>query len=221
MDDTPVQMPLFQLDPLPQEEPPPTVRDYIFPSDNEWGVPTLDPDLQVEHPPKRIVKWGTVGRRQKLQGCVHFYTEDSKFTALYRGNRAMQVVKSGCESIVETNYSQNPNMPRAVVLHGIFRKRWLARFWQTQGIRVLVDINVERKFFDLALLGVPKGWRAYANRVHKDSYDHLDAAYELVCQHAGSDPLYIVYGGGKTIRKQCEQHGWHWYEEDIRSRHNG
>ncbi len=222
MSNFPVQEYLpYPFQPPPQPKPAPTVYDIIFPSDNEWGVPTLDSNLQVETRPTHFIKWGTVSRKHKWQGCIHFYTEDAKFTALYQGNRASQVVESGCDAIVETNYSQNPHMPRAIVLHGIFRKRWLARFWQTQGIRVLVDLNVEHEFFDLALLGVPKGWRSYANRVHRGSYEHLDTAYKLACQHADSVPLYIVYGGGKVIQQQCERNGWHWYPEDIRSKHHG
>jgi hypothetical protein len=221
MDDNSLQLPLFALEPLPAPQPVPTVHDLIFPSDNEWGIPTLDAAMQVETCPAQLTKWGTVGRNHKLLGCVHFYTHDSKFTALYERNRPLQVVRSGCDAIVETNYSQEVRTPRAVVLHGIFRKRWLARFWQTHKIRVLVDVNVESEFFDIALLGVPRGWRAYANRVHKGSYEHLDAAYELVGQHAGTEPLYIVYGGGEAVRKRCEQNGWYWFREQIWSIHHG
>lgn len=208
-----MQMSLFQLEPLPSEDPPPTVRDYIFPSDHEWGVPTLDPALQVEVTPTQFTKWGTVGRTHQLTGCIHFYTDDYKFSALWKN--PMPVVKSGCSAIVEPNYSQNPDMPAVKVLDRIYNKRWLARFWQTYGIRVLVDLNVEREFFDIALLGVPIGWMAYANRVTKGDLNHLFEAYELARTRAGREVLYVVYGGGASAQKICMEKGWHWYPEDM------
>jgi hypothetical protein len=190
-------MPLTQAD----------VPDAIWPSDNEWGVPTLDLDYQALSLPEPIIKWGAIARKGVMPGTWHFYTDDYKFTALWKNPAT--VVNTRCSTVVEPNFSTNPAMPRAVVLRGIYRKRWLARYWQSQGIRVFVDLNVEPEFDDLSLLGVPRGWRAYATR-WLESYGERDipTQYERAKQHAGTDILFLVIGGRVDAASMCEYYGW-------------
>jgi hypothetical protein len=56
-------------------------------SDNEFGIPTLDPSMQATEPPiGGFIKWGTHCREAPVpQGGmgVHFYCEDYKFGALW------------------------------------------------------------------------------------------------------------------------------------------
>jgi hypothetical protein len=96
----------------------------------------------------------------------------------------------------------------------VYRKRWLARYAQSYGIRVFVDLNVEREFFDIALLGVPQGWTAYANRAYHDDLTHLEDAYTLACEHAQTDIVYVVIGGRKEAKEMCNARGWLWVAED-------
>lgn len=138
------------------------IPDVIFPTDNEWGVPLLDLNMQAIMLNIPITKWGTIGRHGKMAGTYHFYTDDYKFTALW-GN-PWPVISSSCVSVVEPNFSTHEQMPKAVALWDIYRKRWLARFWQSYGVRIFVDLNVEPHLMELNMLGVPHGWMAYATR---------------------------------------------------------
>jgi hypothetical protein len=110
--------------------------------------------------------------------------------------------------VIEPNFSTHEQHPPAYVLWQVYRKRWLARWWQSKGLRVWVDLNVHRDFRELNLLGVPRGWKAFANRAHSEG-DGLAEEYELARQHAGSeDVLYLVYGGGKAVKALCAERGW-------------
>lgn len=190
----------------------PPVPDVIYPSVNGWGVPDLLLSKQASELRLPLMKWGAAARSARMPGVYHFYTDDYKFEALWRDPAAL--LTSGCYAVCEPNFSTDARMPAAAALWGIYRKRWLARYWQSQGIRVFVDLNIEREFFSLALLGVPSGWRAYSNRAYGDDFAHLIDAYDLARGHAGDEIIYLVCGGRDAVRDLCQERGWMWLPED-------
>ena len=194
--------------PLPEGVP-----DSLWPSDNEWGIPTLDITRQANAFDLPIETWGGKGRR-KQAGTYHFYTEDTRFNAIWQ--RPDQLVAAGCINVVEPNFSVYDQVPRAAALWATFRKRWLARYWQSCGIRVFVDLNVARPYDDLNMIGVPKGWQAYATRGYTSRLDMTGEELEIAKSHAQTDSvLFMVYGGGKAVKEWCGEHGAVWVAEDM------
>lgn len=185
------------------------VPDAVFASDNDLGIPLLDANLQAQAVVAPVQPWGmgAGARSRKNPGTWHFYTDDYRFDALWRD--PSPVVNSGCVSVVEPNFSAYLEMPRAVALWAIYRKRWLARWWQSKGIRVFVDLNVAEPHYSDNLLGVPKGWRSWATRGYVERLDNTVMEYDLACEHAGtSDVLFFVYGGGRAVKDLCNRRGW-------------
>jgi hypothetical protein len=182
-------------------------------SDNEYGIPILDPAMQAVELPTSWRKWGEQCRKTPHPTLgVHCYTEDYKFAGLWSHDWISQ---GGYAVAVEPNFSTGPGMPLAVVLWGIYRKRHLARRWQREGIRILVDLNTEAEFADVALLGVPQGWRAYATRARDGHREEIEMDFERGCERAGSsDILYVVFGGhsattgGERTAELCADRGW-------------
>ncbi len=188
------------------------VPDMVFPTDNDWGVPLLDAKLQATGLVAPFVRWGTGSRRTRHSGTNHFYTDDYRFSALW--DDPAPVVNSGCSAVVEPNFSIYIDMPAAVALWAVYRKRWLARFWQMYGIRVFADLNVAENHADLNLLGIPKGWRSWATRGYTERMDSTIREYERAVVHAGTDDiLFLVYGGGKQVEALCRKRGWLWQME--------
>lgn len=198
------------------------VPDALWPSDNPWDVPTLDLSLAgnaVDYP---VTTWGSIGHGRKMQGTYHFYTADKRFDPLW--SNPAKVLISGCPSVVEPNFSTSEQTPFVVSMWAIFRKRWLARFWQSKGLRVFVDINVHHSLLEPHeatggrrpnFLGVPKGWPAYATRSHGNDPRLLDREYEAAATHSELDsiPLFLVVGGGKAVKQHCGERGWVWVAE--------
>jgi hypothetical protein len=181
---------------------------------DSFGVPTLDLSMQADSLTLPLVKWGTVARSEPIEGTYHFYTSDRKFRALASHPDALPTM---CQAAVEINFSTRPDMPRALALYTIYRKRAIALRWQARGLRVWVDLNVDRAYDDLALLGVPTGWQAYANRGYSVDLDHLVESYDRAKERAGGDIRYLVYGGGAGAKALCQQHGWIWAQDDADS----
>jgi Domain of unknown function (DUF4417) len=208
------------LDALPFDVP-----TGFYPSDNAWGVPTLDSGMQATRLGDPILKWGSVARHSTRipGGTWHFYTDDYKFDALWKD--PTPVVNSRCESAAEINFSSKPGDPRAIVLWSVYQKRWLARYWQSVGIGIFVDLNMDLPFWELNMLGVPKGWRSYIQRgysMREYDVECLDELARRAEQHAGtSDIVMWVYGGGQRVREIAKQRGWLWSPEhrDQHSKH--
>ena len=189
------------------------VPDSLWPTDNEWGIPLLDIERQADAFDLPIETWGAKGRKLSA-GTYHFYTEDYRFEAIW--NQPGQLVAAGCVNAVEPNFSVYDQVPRAVALWATFRKRWLARYWQSQGVRIFVDLNVARPYDDLNLLGVPKGWKAYATRGYESRLHMTDEELSIARAHAGTDSvLFLVYGGSAKVRDWCNANGAVWVAEDM------
>jgi hypothetical protein len=184
-------------------------RSNPVPPREEWPwIPTLDLGMQAEQLEVPVKAWGSQGRELPNEGSYHFYVCDNQFNALWK--KPDQLVRSGCKVATEVNYSTWDDSPKMGVLWTIYRKRILAAYWQMCGVRILVDLNLNPEHSELALVGVPRGWRAYANRFHSQMHhSQLEREHAMAAEHAGtSDILYVVFGGGKRARRICDARGW-------------
>ena len=183
------------------------VPDALFPSDNEWGIPSLYPALQADFVDAPVRGWGSVHRKTAMRGTWHFYVDDYKFAAIWK--KPDELVKTQAISAVEVNYTTDDQMPLAVCLHRIYQKRWLARYWQAKGIRIFVDLNVAEKAESLNLLGVPAGWRSYATSAADNALPILLRQAEIATRQADRpDILFLVYGGGPEVQQLCGERQW-------------
>lgn len=191
------------------------VPDAVWPTDNDWGVPLLDLNMQALAFDQPAAIWGAGGRKARMNGTWLFYTEDYRYEALWAD--PSPVLNTGAIAAVEPNFSVYRNMPAAVGLWQVYRKRWIARWWQSHGLRVWVDLNVASNHYELNALGIPQGWRAFATRGYSERLDELHLEYGQACQFAGEGvtPLFLVVGGGKAVKAECMAHGWLWVTENM------
>ncbi len=200
--------------------------DSRWPSADRWDVPALLPELEPTEVPFPATSWGSQAARRPMPGLWHFYTDDDKFEPLWK--YPGRVLLSSPSSVVEPNFSTTDQTPFAFALWQIYRKRWLARWWQSQGLRVFVDLNVDQALnapHDAVggeipnLLGVPRGWRAFATRAHANRPDNLLTEWELAKAHAdGKTPLFVVVGGGKVVKEMVKEYRWVHIPEQIEQR---
>lgn len=182
------------------------MNDIVY-AGGKYDIPMLNIGMQAEHIVSPFFVWGHNSRRRNNPGTFCFYTDDYKFSALWKNPNSLPF--TGCRVVVEPNYSTRDEMPEAVIIYKTYQKRWLSRFWQEGGIKVVVDLNVSRKSQEINLLGVPKGWGSYAIRSHRTDNDMIQESYDRALHHSGNNiTLFLVYGGGKKIREMCNKMGW-------------
>lgn len=187
----------------------------LWPGKNRYGVTDLLLEFQAAELPCPVVRWGEIYRGAGIPGGTHhFYVDDFQFSGLW--SRPWKVGTSKCAVAVEPNYSIGPaaQTPRWKALQFIGQKRWLARYWQEQyGVRIIVDLNVHPDYRDISILGVPRGWRAYATRVHPDTpWEWVEDDWALACERAGTDDIFFaVFGGHWEAMQRCRDNGWVWH----------
>ena len=187
--------------------------DIIFPSSNEFGIPDLPLDAMPTELTPPLTKWGDIGRKRPMLGTYHFYTDDYKYEAIWK--RPQDVIKSGCQAIIETDFTHGNGQPLAVFLWDLYRKRWLSRFWYDHGMKIWCNLSVAIDFRRYILLGIPKGYLAYATRGLDKDFDLILNDYERAKNHAGRDPLFLVYGGGQLIESLCITRNWMFQPENM------
>lgn len=183
------------------------IPDTLFPTDNDAEIPTLRLDMQAQEITNPFLCWGEQKRTTNLLGLgsMHFYTDDYRYKVLY--DHPEQILRANPRNIVELNYSLFSDMPIAFGMQRIYKKRWIARVLQDRGIRILVDLNVNQKYYKLNMLGVPMGWRAFATRGYSERLTNLEYEYSIACSWAGGEiPLFVIYGGGAECRRFAQTH---------------
>lgn len=197
--------------------------DSIWATRDPWCIPALLPELQAWEVPHPVTAWGSQGAGRPMPGTWHLYTHDYKFEPLWK--RPERLLRSRPAATVEANFSTTPQTPLVVSLWHIYRKRWLARYWQSQGVRIFVDLNVSPELNEPHeatpghapnLLGVPEGWKAYATRAHGNEPENLVAEYEVARRHSGeASPLFLVIGGGRRVKELSREYSWTWVPESV------
>jgi|SRR5690606_148487 len=183
------------------------VVDQQFPTDNELDIPVLDLGMQADGLELPLLAWGSIKRGKRInRGSWHFYTDDFRFKGLW--DNPDQLLATEANGAIEPNLSIFPQTPVAVAIELTYKKRWLARYWQEHGVKIWVDINVAYEHSRLNLVGVPQGWRAYATHGYSERLEDLDYEYSIARERCGSEPLFLVYGGGKAVADRCKERGW-------------
>lgn len=185
-----------------------SINDTLFPTDNDLEIPTLDIDMQAQNCEIPFLCFGEQKRTYDMENCgvLHFYTDDYRFNAAFE--RPEKILHHNPANIVEPNGSLFNDMPIAFALQRIYKKRWIARLMQEKGIRVFVDLNVAQKFYQLNMLGVPRGWQAFATRGYSDRLNNLEFELSIATDWAeGQKPLFVIYGGGNECRRFAQHNG--------------
>lgn len=90
---------------------------------------------------------------------VHFFVDDYQFERVWNNPRAYieKLKKYAC--VLSPDFSPYGDMPLATQIFNHYRKHWVARLWQMNGITVVPTIraSTDPRSFDFYLDGEPKG----------------------------------------------------------------
>ena len=179
--------------------------DYVYPSNNEFDIPTLlmnDMPLHLELP---LNPWGAEARYKKGITTYHFYVDDYRFEQLFKD--PIKLLQSGCRAIVEPNCSIHDQTPMAHAIWQTYRKRYLCRYLQECGMQIWVDLNVSPHFEEINALGVPEGYNAFCTRGVSGWLNTTERHWEMAKRISGLDkPNMFVYGGGDDVAEWCKAH---------------
>lgn len=179
--------------------------DYVYPSNNEFDIPTLLTDNMPVHLELPLNPWGAEARYKKGMMTYHFYVDDYRFEQLFKD--PIKLLESGCRAIVEPNCSIHDQTPMAHAIWQTYRKRYLCRYLQECGMQIWVDLNVSPHFEEVNALGVPEGYNAFCTRGVSGWLNTTERHWEMAKRISGLDkPNMFVYGGGDDVAEWCKAH---------------
>ena len=179
--------------------------DFVYPSNNEFDIPTLLTDNMPVHLELPVTPWGAEARYKKMMSTYHFYVDDYRFEQLFKD--PISLLASGCKAIVEPNCSIHDQTPMAYAIWQTYRKRYLCRYLQECGLQIWVDLNVSPHFEEVNALGVPEGYNAFCTRGVSGWLETTERHWEMAKRISGLDkPNMFVYGGGDDVAEWCKAH---------------
>ena len=178
--------------------------DFIYPSNNEFDIPTLLTDNMPKHLELPLNPWGAEARYKKMMSTYHFYVDDYRFEQLFKD--PIKLLLSGCKAIVEPNCSIHDQTPMAFAIWQTYRKRYLCRYLQECGLQIWVDLNVSPHFEEINMLGVPDGYNAFCSRGVDGWLETTERHWAMAKRISGLEkPNMFVYGGGSNVEAWCKE----------------
>lgn len=146
-----------------------------FPSSNKWELPDLREDMLSDQAPSTIYDgvdcadasqtmfiFGTAKfqKEKHAGGALAFYIDDARFESVWSDavRHVADWVRFGWSAVVSPDFSLWRDDPLAVQMWAMFRSRWLARYWQEVGIRLIPSLNwSDERTHEWAFAGIPRG----------------------------------------------------------------
>jgi hypothetical protein len=154
--------------------------DLIFPGASFWEIPVLRDDMMIEDLPQPLHTWAgsatrdldwdgywlynwgidsTSGMKDLSKIVLSFYCWDEYIEPWWDNpSRHMsKVLHAKIKYAITPNLTPN-DMPRASSLWQLYRSRWVGRYLQEIGVRVMPDLQVreEQEFIDISCKALPK-----------------------------------------------------------------
>jgi len=160
--------------------------DVTFSSTTPWGIPDLRLDMMVDVLPDPLDTWAGTASKEKAETyegywlynygidstsgmkdasriILAFYAWDEWFLNwwFHPARMMTKTLNAGIEYAITPNFSQISSMPAVVNMWSVFRSRWLGRYFQEIGVKVIPDVDWilgDRKWLDeIVLPGIPVG----------------------------------------------------------------
>lgn len=145
-----------------------------------------------------------------------FYVDDRRFEGFWYQPDVYvaKVLNAGIPIAIAPNFSLWADAARATHLYNVFRSRWVARYMQEAGIRVIPDINwADERSFEFCLIGIPEEPPAVAVQLqtlrHEDEIASAVRGLSIALERLRPKQI-LVYGYRtamtvvETVQPSCE-----------------
>lgn len=217
----------------------------VFSSSNPWGIPDYLPDMFCELTPNTV--WdgvrtednsktmyahasGAMTKENCQGGVLCFYVEDYKFDNVWDDavKFLAKLIHMEWGGVVCPDFSTYDAMPRVVRYWNIYKARWIGRYWQEAGVKLIPNINFAAPGDDSEIYycGIPKGVPVVSAQVRtsgKLRKSFIEGVSEALI---AVEPQNVLLYGGDDNRKWLEGElpegpTYHWLSSYTRVRMRG
>ena len=113
----------------------------IYDGVGEYNIPALSPVNDI-HKCQGWIEWNkaATARRYDNKGC-HFFIDDFQFARLWEQPDHYLGLLRKFACVTSPDFSPYSDFPKAVQVFNHYRKHWLGRYWQDNGITVIPTIT--------------------------------------------------------------------------------
>ena len=107
---------------------------------------------------------------------MHCYNEDYQINILWtQPDKYLELFKK-CRAVVTPDFSMYADMPEALLIYNAYRRQWVGRYWQENGVKVIPSCSYPEGMIEgWTFAGIPKsGILATSN-----AYGGLDEDAEI------------------------------------------
>lgn len=114
----------------------------IFRGVGKYGMPEIEPetDIRIDKLEWIPVNYAMTATDKKSKG-VHFYKDDYQFERLWRNPDRYIPILQEFGAVTSPDFSMYRNHPLAVQIWNMYRRHWLAAYWQMHYIKVIPTIS--------------------------------------------------------------------------------
>jgi hypothetical protein len=168
----------------------------LYPSDNQYGIPNLRYTPLTAVPGWLIPYRTRVRPHQSVEGgAVHFFLFDAIFESVWTCPSKSGHYLQRFKTLISPDFSLSTEMPLALQIYNIYRNRWCAANWQSQGYSVIPSIGwSDAASYEFCFLGIPQNTvvalTTLGSRRQKNVFLHgFDTLIERI-----QPSLVLIYG---------------------------
>lgn len=202
--------------------------DVLFASKAEWHIPELKPGMLMDTLPEPLDTWCGQEVTPDEEGMhwlynygadspkgmpwdrtlLCFYTHDRFFDSWweYPAYYTSRVLQAQIIGAVTPNFTVFMNGPDAVNLYNTYRARWMGRYFQEAGIKVIPDINIpSMNALEWTLYGIPKNPPIISIQLQSIGGATEEERIEVVkAALADLNPGHVLAYGGNPAKRIME-----------------
>lgn len=211
---------------------------------NPWDIPKLRSSMIFKVPEGKTVGtwagaprvyadyhlviygWDAMETVVPPRSILAFYTHDDRFERVWTATEAItaELLDRDWLAVIAPNFSIYEDDPKAAQVWQLYRSRWVARFFQEAGVKVIPDIQLSAKIEKLVFAGLPRQCPTIAIETQtishfaykgKDDIERGKAMLREFLKELKPECVFL-YGRGKGIKELIESENIRTVEAESR-----
>ena len=168
----------------------------LFETEDKYGFPEVKSN---EFTPVDLIPFHMCKNKKSSEQhkTVSFFLDDYKFEQVWSNPQKYTDILKFYEGMISPTFSVWSNQPHALNVFNMYRSRWCTKYYQEQGVNVLVDVRwADKSTYDLCFSGIKKNSPIIINTVGTKMIENrklFREGFETMLEVVQPSKLY-VYG---------------------------
>ncbi len=149
----------------------------------KYDIPAIDPVYTVPEVDEWIGFNYALSEKEPENKGVHFFVDDYQFERIWNRPNQYTEILSRFKAVIAPDFSPFGDMPLATQIFNHYRKHWVARYWQMNGLTVIpcIRASTDPRSMSFYLDGEPSGgvvaissmWASTSPEALRNEFDQM------------------------------------------------